>query len=65
VKGSTIFVIVIVLYGIIGDLYFREFFHTLGIIITFLFVVFLIVYYWLDHKGMFTPEKLKKKDKEG
>lgn len=61
-KLQNIIVIVIVLYGIIGDLYFRNFFHMLGIIITALFVVFLIAYYWMDHKGMFLP---KKKDKEG
>jgi chromate transport protein ChrA len=66
VKMQNIIVIVIVLYGIIGDLFFRNFFHMLGIIITALFVVFLIAYFWMDHKGMFTPEKLnKKKYKEG
>lgn len=31
-----------------------------------LFIVFLGVFYWMDHKGMFTPDKMyKKKDKEG
>lgn len=61
-KVSNWIVIGIVLYGIIGDLYFREFFHTLWIIIWMLFFIFLIIHGWLEHKGAFLP---KKKDKEG
>jgi chromate transport protein ChrA len=55
-------VIAIVLFGIVSDLFFRNFFHAIGLIITALFVVFLIAYYWMDHKGMFLPKKRDKDD---
>ena len=60
VKASTVIVIALVLYGIIGDIYFRSFFHTLWIVIGGLFFLFLIVYHRMDHKGMFLPKKKKK-----
>lgn len=58
-------VIGVVLFGIIGDLYFRDAFRIIGISLTVLFLVFLSVHSWMDRKGMFKPEKLyKNKNKE-
>jgi energy-coupling factor transporter transmembrane protein EcfT len=62
VSKTSFIVLAVVLFGIIGDLYYRDVFRIIGITLAVLFFIFLVVYQWIERKNDYTPNK---KDKEG